>query len=403
VADKAREVASPPYDVLDSDEARELAAGNPLSFLHVVKPEIDLPPKTDLYDDAVYAKGAENLARLRKEGVLVRDERPCLYVYEQRMRIGEREHVQTGVLCGASVEEYEKGLIKKHELTRAAKEADRTRHVETLAANTGPVFLTYRAVDEIDAAVDRVRRGEPTYDFEADDGIVHRLWVVDDPRTIETLSGLFERVSHSYVADGHHRTASAAAAGRRRREANPDHTGDEEYNHFLAVLFPHDQLYIMDYNRVVSDLGGMDQETFLVKVREKFEVTPAERPSPQRPREIGMYLGGRWHRLRARPGTFDADDPVAGLDVSILQRNLLEPVLGIEDPRKDERIDFVGGIRGTAELERRAGEKGAAFAMFPTSIEQLMAIADAGKIMPPKSTWFEPKLRSGLVVRVYDD
>ncbi len=403
VADKAREVASPPYDVLDSDEARELAAGNPLSFLHVVKPEIDLPPKTDLYDDAVYAKGAENLARLRKEGVLVRDERPCLYVYEQRMRIGEREHVQAGVLCGASVEEYEKGLIKKHELTRAAKEADRTRHVETLAANTGPVFLTYRAVDEIDAAVDRVRRGEPTYDFEADDGIVHRLWVVDDPRTIETLSGLFERVSHSYVADGHHRTASAAAAGRRRREANPDHTGDEEYNHFLAVLFPHDQLYIMDYNRVVSDLGGMDQETFLVEVREKFEVTPAERPSPRQPREIGMYLGGSWHRLRARPGTFDADDPVAGLDVSILQRNLLEAVLGIEDPRKDERIDFVGGIRGTAELERRAGENGAAFAMFPTSIEQLMAIADAGKIMPPKSTWFEPKLRSGLVVRVYDD
>jgi uncharacterized protein (DUF1015 family) len=403
VPDKAEQVASPPYDVLNSEEAREMAQGNPLSFLHVVKPEIDLPPDVDLYADAVYAKGAANLAKLRADSVLVRDREPRLYVYAQTMRIGDRDHYQVGVLAGASVEEYENGLIKKHELTRADKEADRTRHVETLGANTGPVFLTYRASAAIDSLVAGITEGAPVYDFTAADGIGHRLWTVEEEQTISALVNAFDAVPCSYVADGHHRSASAAAAGRRRREANPDHTGDEPYNFYLAVFFPHDQLYIMDYNRVVLDLGGLSEQEFLEKVSERFEIAPSDAARPERATEFGMYLGGRWHRLTAKPGTFDADDPVSSLDVAILQDNLLSPILGIEDPRTDKRIDFVGGIRGTAELERRVNQGGAvAFAMYATSIEQLMAIADAGKIMPPKSTWFEPKLRSGLVINLLD-
>jgi uncharacterized protein (DUF1015 family) len=403
VPDKAEQVASPPYDVLNSDEAREMARGNPLSFLHVVKPEIDLDPSIDLYADEVYAKGAENLARLQDDGVLVRDARPNLYVYSQTMRIGDRDHVQVGVLAGASVEEYENDLIKKHEHTRPDKEADRTRHVETLKANTGPVFLTYRASPAINEIVARVTESTPVYDFTAADGIGHRLWVVDDEPTISTLVEAFESIPCSYVADGHHRSASAASAGRRRREANPSHTGDEPYNYYLAVFFPHDQLYIMDYNRVVLDLNGLSEQELLARVGEKFDVAPTDSASPERATEFGMYLGGKWYRLTAKAGTYDADDPVSSLDVAILQDNLLAPILGIEDPRTDKRIDFVGGIRGTDELERRVNEGGAvAFAMFATSIEQLMAIADAGQIMPPKSTWFEPKLRSGLVINLLD-
>ncbi|MBW2276233.1 MAG: DUF1015 domain-containing protein [Deltaproteobacteria bacterium] len=403
VPDKAEQVASPPYDVLNSDEARAMAQGNPLSFLHVVKPEIDLDRSIDLYADEVYAKGAENLGRLQTEGVLARDEQPCLYVYAQTMRIGDRNHFQVGVLAGASVEEYENELIKKHEHTRPDKEADRTRHVEALGANTGPVFLTYRAEPAIDVIVSRVAEGEPTYDFTAADGISHQLWVVDDEPTISALVEAFDAIPCSYVADGHHRSASAAAAGRRRREANTSHTGDEPYNFYLAVFFPHDQLYIMDYNRVVLDLAGLSENEFLDRVGEKFEVAPSDAPKPGRATEFGMYLGGKWYRLTAKVGTYDAGDAVNSLDVAILQDNLLAPMLGIEDPRTDKRIDFVGGIRGTTELERRVNEGGAvAFALFATSIEQLMAIADAGQIMPPKSTWFEPKLRSGLVVNLLD-
>jgi uncharacterized protein (DUF1015 family) len=404
-AQNARAVAAPPYDVLNSAEAREMAAGNRLSFLHVNKPEIDLDPSVQLYDDAVYAKGAENFRRMQAEGVLVRDPTPCFYLYRQTMRIGDREHSQVGLMAGASVEEYETDRIKKHELTRADKEADRTRHVEELKANAGPVFLTYRAVPEIDDLVARLAARPPAADFVADDGIGHTLWVIDGPADIQRLVALFDRIPCTYVADGHHRSASAATYGRKRRAANPNHTGKESYNHFMAVFFPHDQLYIMDYNRVVLDLNGLTGEEFLGRVREKFEVTPADEPRPARATEFGMYLGGRWHRLTARPGTYDAADPVAGLDVAILQHNLLTPILGIGDPRTDKRIDFVGGIRGTAELERRVDGQGAgvAFAMFPTSVEQLMAIADAGAIMPPKSTWFEPKLRSGVVVRTYDE
>ncbi len=397
-------VASPPYDVVNSDEARAIAEGNPYSFLHVVKPEIDLDPSINLYSDEVYAKGAENLERLVKDGVLVRDDRPCFYLYEQRMDIAGVEHVQVGLVAGASVDEYQNDLIKKHELTRAEKERDRTRHVETLRANTGPVFLTYNADKDINAIVEEQCRRAPIYDFKANDGINHRFWVVDDESPVNAIAAAFDKLPHTYVADGHHRSASGSAVREIFKKQNPGHTGDEEYNYFLAVLFPHDQMYIMDYNRVVKDLAGLSKEAFLGEVSKNFILEPAKEPRPPQATQFGMYLDGSWYRLRAKPGSFDADDPVASLDVAILQNNLLSPILGIEDPRRDERIDFVGGIRGTKELEKRVGDGAAvAFAMYPTSIEQLMAIADAGEIMPPKSTWFEPKLRSGMVVRPLTD
>ncbi len=397
----AERVASPPYDVLSSEEARRMAATEPYSFLHVVKPEIDLPEGTDPYAPEVYAKGAENLRRLVGEGALVREDRPAYYLYRQQMG----DHVQTGVVAGASVDEYEADLIKKHEHTRRAKEDDRTRHVEALNANTGPVFLAYKAQEEIDRLVERLTSGEPTYDFTADDGIRHTLWVVDDPADVEALRTAFARVPEMYVADGHHRSAAAVRVRESRRAANPAHTGNEPYNFFLSVIFPHNQLKILDYNRVVRDLAGRSKETFLEEISEKFTVEPTGSPRPGSPHEFGMYLDGSWYRLGARPGTWPEDDPVRSLDVAILQDNLLAPVLGIGDPRSDERIDFVGGIRGLGELESRvdSGAWAVAFALYPTSIEQLFAVADAGKVMPPKSTWFEPKLRSGLIVRPLDD
>ncbi len=396
----AARVASPPYDVLDTEEARELARDNPISFLHVVKPEIDLPPDTDHYAPEVYAKGAENFRRLVEEGVLLRDETPCFYAYQQVMG----DHVQVGLVAGASVAEYDADLIKKHEHTRKVKEDDRTRHVDALNANTGPVFLTYVKSEEVDALVDGVREGEPEVDFTAPDGVRHTLWVIREEALIRRIREAFARIPCLYVADGHHRSASASNVAAARRAANPRHTGEEPYNFFLSVLFPHDQMKILDYNRVVSDLAGLSEEEFLAKVGERFEVHPTDHPKPDAPHRFGMYLGGRWYRLTARPGTFPEDDPVAGLDVAILQDNLLAPVLGIGDPRTDERIDFVGGIRGLDELVRRVeGGAAAAFALHPTSIEQLMAIADAGRVMPPKSTWFEPKLRSGLIVRPLSD
>jgi len=395
--DLCADVASPPYDVLSSAEAREMAAGRPLSFLHVVKPEIDLEPGVDLYSDEVYAKGAENLRRLIDDGVLIREEVPALYLYRQRMG----DHVQTGLVAGASVDEYEADLIKKHEHTRRIKEDDRTRHVDALDANTGPVFLTYRARPEIDALVDRLTTLEPVYDFTAPDGIQHVVWVVAEPTDRAALVAAFRNVPELYVADGHHRSAAAVRIRALRREANPNHTGEEPYNFFLSVIFPDNQMKILDYNRVIRDLGGLDRETFLAKVGEAFDVAEAEDGRPDGPRSFGMYLDGRWYRLRAQDDSVPADDPVKGLDVAILQDNLLAPVLGIGDPRSDERIDFVGGIRGLGELERKvdSGEWAVAFALHPTSIDQLFAVADAGLVMPPKSTWFEPKLRSGLIVR----
>ncbi len=393
-------VASPPYDVLNSSEARKLAADNPYSFLHVVKPEVDLDPSVDLYDDSVYAKGAENLRRFMAEGVLIQDDQPCLYLYRQTMG----EHVQTGIVACTSVEEYESGLIKKHELTRTDKEKDRIRHIEAQNAQSGPVFLTYRARPEITDMVRELQASQAEYDFVAPDGVGHTLWVVSDPQKLEALVDAFARVDALYVADGHHRSAAATAVCRSRRESNEGHTGKEEYNFFLSVIFPDDEMQILAYNRVVKDLSGRSPEEFLAALSDAFIVESDGKAEPSQPHRFGMYLGGRWYGLQARPGSFDETDPVASLDASILQENLLSPLLGIENPRTDHRIDFVGGIRGTKELERRCDEEGwaVAFSLYPTSIEQLLSVADAGRIMPPKSTWFEPKLRSGVVVHLLD-
>ena len=399
--DVSAQVASPPYDVMSSAEAREMAADNPLSFLHVVKPEIDLDPDTDIYSDAVYAKGAENLQRLIDDGVLLREEGPALYLYRQRMG----DHVQTGLVAGASVDEYEADLIKKHEHTRPVKEDDRTRHVDALNANTGPVFLTYKARAEIDELVDRLTAAQPTYDFVAPDGIQHVLWVVDQADERDALVDAFGRVPELYVADGHHRSAAGTRIRSLRRDANPAHNGNEPYNYFLSVIFPDNQMMILDYNRVVKDLFGLETAVLIEKIDELFDVEKVTDGRPDRIGTFGMYIDGDWYRLIAKAEGIPAGDPVNSLDVALLQNNLLTPLLGIGDPRSDERIDFVGGIRGLTELERRvdSGEWAVAFALHPTSIDQLFAVADAGLVMPPKSTWFEPKLRSGLIVRPLDD
>jgi len=396
----AAQVASFPYDVINSEEARELAAGNPYTFLHVGKPEIDLDPSVPLYDDRVYAKGVENLKKLIADGVLVKEGQPCFYVYRQTMG----SHAQDGLVGLCSVKEYEDGLIKRHEFTRKDKEDDRTRHVTEQNANAEPVFLTYRTQKAIDAIVADAKSCDPVYDLVTSDGIGHTVWVIADEEDVAELERLFAEVPALYVADGHHRTAAAARTGQALRAKSKTHTGAEPFEFFMAVVFPHDQLQIMDYNRVVKDLNGLTPEQFVAKVSEKFEVAPAKGPKPEKAATFGMYLNGTWHRLAAKPGTYPEKDPVKGLDVSILQENLLAPILGIADPRTDKRIDFVGGIRGTKELEKRVKEGWAvAFSLYPTSLTQLMAVADSGQVMPPKSTWFEPKLRSGLIVRLIED
>jgi len=401
-AEMVEVVASPPYDVINSQEARDMVRGKPYSFLHVVKPEIDLPEDISPYDDVVYRKGKENLDRLIADGVLIQDTIPAFYFY--RLIMGDI--TQIGLVAGASIEDYENDLIKKHELTRADKEADRIKHVATLNANAGPVFLTYQAREDMNTLTAEVIGRDPIYDFTSDDGIRHTFWKADRPEMLERIRKIFSGIDRLYVADGHHRSASGTIVGQRRREANPNHTGEEEYNYFLSVIFPHNQLYIMDYNRVVKDLNHHSPEEFIRIISDCFEVkvqadnTPYH---PESPLNFGMYLSGKWYRLTAKDGTFPADDPVASLDISILQNNLLSPILGIGDPRKDNRIDFVGGIRGLEELSRRVDNgEAVAFALFPTSIEQLMAVADQGLMMPPKSTWFEPKLRSGIIVHLLD-
>jgi uncharacterized protein (DUF1015 family) len=400
--EKVKEVASPPYDVINSEEAREMVTNKPYSFLHVVKPEVDLPEDIDLYDEQVYQKGKENLDRLVSDGILVQDEQDCLYVYQLIM--GDVKEI--GIVAGASIEDYENDIIKKHEHTRADKEADRIKHVSTLNANTGPVFLTYPARKDVNSLIENIIKTNPLYDFTTDDGIQHTFWKIEDGAIINEITTIFQSIKYLYVADGHHRSASGTIVGQRRREANPNHSGEEEYNYFLAVIFPHDQLYIMDYNRVVKDLNGLTEEEFMAKVREKFNISEYSNVTPYKPTELhsfGMYLNKHWYKLTPQAGSYPENDPVKSLDVSILQDNLLHPILGIGDPRKDKRIDFVGGIRGLNELSRRVDKgEAVAFSMFPTSIEQLMAIADAGKVMPPKSTWFEPKLRSGLIVHLLD-
>jgi uncharacterized protein (DUF1015 family) len=394
-------VAAPPYDVLTSEEARELAAGNPYSFLHVGKPEIDLPPGTDLYSDAVYAKGKDNFERFLREGTIVPDRTRNFYVYRQVWG----EHVQTGLVAAASCQDYLDDVIKKHELTRVDKENDRMRHIETLGAQTGPVFLTYRRSETVDALVAAVLAGTPEIDITTYDGVRHVFYVVDDPGLVARIESAFAALPHLYVADGHHRSAAATRIKVKRDRDRPGRTGAEEDNFFLAVIFPHSQMKILPYNRVVRDLGGLAPEAFLARVGEAFTVRPDAPPAPAASREYAMYLGGRWYGLAAKPGTFDPSDPVGSLDVSILQTNLLAPLLGIADPRTDKRIDFVGGIRGTGELEKKvlSGQFAVAFSLAPTTIEQLFTVADAGKIMPPKSTWFEPKLKDGLVVHMIDE
>jgi len=389
-----------PYDVVNTEEARQLATGNPFSFLHVARPEIDLPEATDIHADEVYAQGARNLHRMIQNGTLIQEGAPCLYIYQQRMG----DHVQAGLVGLCSVKEYEDGAIKRHEYTRQDKEDDRTRHVTEQAANAEPVFLAYRAVPYIDSLVDKVRATPPVYDVVTEDGIGHTVWVIDHETHIYTLNHLFEAVPALYIADGHHRTAAAIRYAQARRAATAQPTGEEPFESFMAVVFPHNQLKIMDYNRIVKDLNGLSSEAFLAALAEKFTVAPAAERSPGAPSSFGMFLDGRWYSLVAKPGSFPADDPVRSLDVSILQENLLSPILGIKDPRTDTRIDFIGGIRGMDELERRVnGGFKVAFSMFPTSLDELMSVADAGQIMPPKSTWFEPKLRSGLLVRTYQD
>jgi uncharacterized protein (DUF1015 family) len=396
----AEKIAAPPYDVLSSEEARELARGNPYSFLHVGKPEIDLPPGTDLYADEVYAKAKENFTRFIKEKILLQDRKRCFYIYKQVWG----DHVQIGLVAGASCQDYQDDVIKKHELTREDKERDRQRHIETLNAQTGPVFLTYKQRDEIDRLVAQGMQNGPENDFSTYDGVRHIFYKVDDKKRIAAIQKEFKRLDGLYVADGHHRSAAATRIKARRQAENPGHSGDEEYNFFLAVIFPHNQMKILPYNRLVRDLRGMGRAEFFAKIDERFDYEESPDKVPALPREFCLYIEGKWYRLRAKPGTFDSADAIASLDVSILQNNLLDPVLGIQNPRTDKRIDFVGGIRGTAELEKQVdnGNFAVAFSLRPTTIEQLFAVADAGKIMPPKSTWFEPKLKDGLVSHLLD-
>ncbi len=397
----AKQIASKPYDVLSSEEAREEAKDNPLSFLHVGKPEIDLDPSIDLYDPLVYQKGKENLYKLINQGYLKPDPDRYFYIYAQTME----NRTQYGLVGCASVNDYWNNVIKKHEKTRKDKEEDRCNHVRVTNAHTGPIFLTYRDVDEINAIVKSIIQNNPEIDFIADDKIRHQVWVIRDKKLIEEIEKILRKVPNFYVADGHHRSAAAAIVGRERQLANPNHTGNEEYNFFLAVLFPASQLYIMDYNRVIKDLNNLEENEFLQKLQENFTIEPlAMQYKPKTKGEIGMYLNSKWYKLTAKSHLYNTASPVEKLDVSILQNYVLANILGIEDPRTSKRIDFIGGIRGLDELERRvnSGEMKIAFAMYPTSVDELMAIADMDMIMPPKSTWFEPKLRDGLFIHFLD-
>ena len=398
VPEKAGDVAAPPYDVLNTEEARQRVTGKPSSFLHISKPEIDLPLDTDPFAPEVYAKGAENLAKLVSEGVLIREDAPCYYVY--RLQMGE--HTQTGFVAVASISAYDANRVRKHEFTRPDKEDDRVRQVDALNAQTGPVLVAYKADKNVDDLLKGVASRPPLYEVTADDGIIHTVWRMDDPSAIEQLTGFVDAMDALYIADGHHRSAAASrvAAARRDDQANTD-----SHEYFLTVAFPHDQTQILDYNRVVRDLSGLTEADLLSKVQERFQIEKVAEPAkPSGPGRFGMYLAGAWYQLEILPQYIPQRDPVGRLDVSLLQDNLIAPVLKIGDPRRDKRIEFVGGIRGLKELERRvnSGEMQIAFALYPTSMEQLIAVADADKVMPPKSTWFEPKLADGLVSHVLD-
>ena len=398
VPERAEEVIAPPYDVLNSAEARERAAGRPWSFLHISKAEIDLPEGTDPYDPSVYAKSAENLQKMMQEGILMREGKPCYYVY----RLIMDGHSQVGLVAAASVADYDINRVRKHEYTRPAKEDDRVRQIEALNAQTGPVLLAYKSQADMDAILEETTKQPPVVDVTADDGVQHTFWVIDDDATIEKISAGFDAMDAIYIADGHHRSASASRVA--KSHALSDAGGDQNSDYFLSVIYPHNQMNILDYNRVITDLNGLTKDEVVQKVKAAFTVS--EEPAavkPAKATEFGMYLDGQWYRLNINPELIP-DDPVESLDVSLLAKNLIEPVLGITDPRTDNRIDFVGGIRGLSELEKRvdSGEMAIAFSLYPTSMEALMAVADADEVMPPKSTWFEPKLADGLVSHVLD-
>lgn len=389
----AADVAALPYDVMTREEGQKAVAGRPLSFMHVEKSEIDVPDGTRPDDPVIYETAKRNLAKLRQDGILMQDESPCYYVYRQQMGA----QVQTGIVAVMSAVEYDEGKIKKHELTRQDKEDDRIRHVDTVNAQTGPVFISYLSRPGINAIVEKIVARKPEYDFTAEDGVIHTAWVITDAAVIEALKNEFAKVDALYIADGHHRAAAGATVARRRRKAGEI----QESDRILAVFFPHNQLKVMDYNRAVKDLLGLTADQFLQKISAKFTVSENfAAKSPARLHDFGMYLGGRWYCITIKEGAYDAKDPVASLDAAILQDHLLAPVLGIADPRTDDRIKFIGGIRGMAELEKLVDKDGyaVAFSLYATTMEQIMNVADAGAIMPPKSTWFEPKLRSGLFV-----
>lgn len=395
-AGKADKIAALPYDVYNREEAKEVVKKNPLSFLKIDRAETQFDDSVDTYDERVYTKAHDMLWEMVEDGSFVRDEQPCYYIYELTMN----GRTQTGITACASIDDYAQGIIKKHENTRADKEADRIHHVDSCNAQTGPIFLAYRSNREINDVVEQVKKETPLYDFVAEDGIRHRVWVIHKAEDIQTIEAAFASIGEIYIADGHHRAASAVRVGFLRREAHPNYSGDEEFNYFLSVLFPDDQLMIMDYNRVVKDLNGMNTETFLEKIQSLFEVSEGSESQirPEKKGEFSMYLEDKWYLCKIKAAN-QSEDPVGGLDVSLLQELLLAPVLGIGDPKTDKRIDFVGGIRGLQELERRVHTDCAvAFAMYPTSIGELFDVADAGLLMPPKSTLFEPKLRSGLFI-----
>lgn len=398
-SDIADQVAALPYDVYNRQEAREAVKGKPYSFLNIDRPETQLDPSVDIYSDIVYETANHLLRKHIESGVFIQDRFPCYYIYELIM---DGRH-QTGIVGCASIDDYIDGTIKQHEKTRADKEIDRIRHVDACNAQTGPIFLAYRSQKEINLIVKEIQsETKPICDFVADDGIEHRIWRISNPVIIDDLQSAFQKLPNLYIADGHHRAASAVKVGLGRRNANPDYTGTEEYNYFLSVLFPDDQLCIMDYNRTVRDLNGYSKTEFLEKIEEYFTVTEVGKEAyrPQEKHTFGMYLDSNWYELRLKEEWF-TDDPVKSLDVSILQDYLLDPVLGIHDPKTDDRIDFIGGIRGLKELERRAdSDMRVSFSLYPTNISELLAVADADRLMPPKSTWFEPKLRSGLFLHL---
>lgn len=399
--DLVEKIAALPYDVYSREEAREKVKDDQYSFLRIDRPETQFPEDYDMYAPEVYEKAHDMLWDMVKKGEFITEDRPAYYVYELVMN----GRSQVGIAACASVDDYENQVIKKHENTRADKEADRIRHVDICNAQTGPIFLAYRRREEIEKQVEKAMQNKPVYDFTAEDGIAHRIWVIDDEESVAIIQKGFSQVDSVYIADGHHRCASAVKVSQKRRENNPDYTGQEAFNHFLSVIFPDDQLMIMDYNRVIKSLNGYSEEEFLVKVQEIFitEESGTEPYHPKKKGEIGMYLQGVWYKLNIKPEMLK-DDPVKDLDVSILQDYLLNPVLNILDPKTDGRIDFVGGIRGLMELERRVHtDCKVAFAMYPTSIHELFAVSDAGKLMPPKSTWFEPKLRSGLLIHSLEE